>query len=300
MEKTLSSLCSNLIISCEVIVVLGPNDLESKFVVQSFFSRIPSLKIYNSPIPSLITSLNIGLSKALGEIIVLIDDDVELPKFWLKKIISKFKSDAKMGAYGGRDILKIADAEHLTNVKPAKIVGKFRFDGILIGNHHCGSIFRQSFVDVLKGVNLSFKRSSFPIMTIDTKLIYIGAETCSEVDICLSIKKNGFNILYDNDNYLFHMPAPRQNYDDRLDLFSSTFKKRFFNYGYVMGKYRPIHEIIFYAIRNSLIGSRFSPGFLWSLLLVKKSGPKIFLIPFIMVFNFLIGVSFGVSRRIYF
>src|SRR5690606_1766190 len=131
--------------------------------------------------PSLIHSLNLGLSKVNGEIICLLDDDVWLPNEWIETIEIAFSNNRQLGAFGGRDHLQLSHEPHLANLPLAKVVGKYKWYGILVGNHHCGVQKSPINVDVLKGCNLSFRRIAFPRMEIDPSLESFGAEICSEI-----------------------------------------------------------------------------------------------------------------------
>lgn len=282
----------------ELLVVIGPGDNLSEEIANTFINKIERYRVIPANEPSLVNALNIGMANANGEIISLIDDDVELPPDWLEKIINAFISNPLIGAYGGRDRIRLQGYPHLENPKPAEIVGRFRFDGLLIGNHHCGARFSPVEVDVLKGVNLSFRRTAFPVMSIDNNLSFKGAEICTEVDLCQTIIKNGFKVVYDNDNYLFHYASARDSFDDRTDLFAPAVSRRHFNFGYVMGKHRPIFQSVLNLGRSFFLGSRYSPGILWAVILSPRYGLKCLLIPFIMLTNYSKGLFKGIQARL--
>ena len=261
----------------EVIVVIGPSDLESKTVAKKWTVLLPTLKIFQAEKASVIHSLNLGLSKAQYEIICLLDDDIWLPPDWSTKILIAFKHDGKLGAFGGRDHLQHG-GHFWTDPPLAAKVGVFCWNGHK-GNHHCGAQKSPIKVDVIKGVNLSFRRSAFSDMKIDTTLESQGAETCWEIDICQRIIQAGFHNLYDNNNYVLHYWSPRLGFDNRTDVFSQAWPHRIFNESYILAKYRPLTELFVWAIRFFLKGTKVQPGIIWSILLVPKSGLKVLLLP---------------------
>jgi glycosyltransferase involved in cell wall biosynthesis len=254
----------------ELIVVIGPGDTDTFIAIDNFEFNIKKVKILKAQKASLIHSLNLALTNVEGDIICLLDDDVWLPLDWSKKIEKAYQENKKMGAYGGRDHLQSEDLA-LANPSPAITVGTFLANGTASGNHHCGSVKSPLTVDVLKGVNLSFRKSAFTKLKIDTQLESKGAEICSEIDICQSIQKNNYSVIYDNDNYLLHFASPRPSYDNRDNFFQPIEKNRIFNKSYVYGKYRPLSEVILFAIRQILVGNRLQPGIAWSLILLKRT-----------------------------
>lgn len=254
----------------ELIVVIGPGDTNTIIAVDDFEFNIKKVKILKAKKPSLIHSLNLALRNVEGDIICLLDDDVWLPLDWSKKIEKAFKENKQMGAYGGRDHLQ-SENKALASPSPAITVGTFLANGTASGNHHCGSVKSPTVVDVLKGVNLSFRKSAFGKLVIDTQLESKGAEICSEIDICQSIQKNNFTVVYDNDNYLLHFASPRPSYDNRDIFFQSIEKNRIFNKSYVYGKYRPLSEIFLFTIRQIIIGNKLQPGIVWSLILLTRT-----------------------------
>jgi len=237
-----------------------------------------------------------GLGVASKEIICLLDDDVELPADWSIKIINAYKNNSKLGAYGGRDHLQTGE-DRLDNPPAAKIVGTYTWDGRLFGNHHCGAEKSPMFVDLIKGANLSFRRIAFPIMKIDSNLEGLGAEICSEIDICLTIKKAGYQVVYDNDNYILHFAAPRLGDDNRHDLFSSKMPGRIFNESFTTGKFRSKFEIIMFFFRSLLIGTHIRPGIIRSVFLIKKHGLKVLKLPFVNIVFVLNGIKKGMQIR---
>jgi glycosyltransferase involved in cell wall biosynthesis len=265
----------------EVIVIIGPNDEESWKIASEWQINNSNLFLIQAQKPSVVHALNLGLSKAIGDILCLLDDDVWLPPDWSFKIKQAFEENKDLGVYGGRDHLKFNDPNHhLSNPSLSNIVGKFKWNGTVIGNHHCGSIKSPVCVDVLKGANLSFRRIAFNIMQIDSILEAQGAEPCWEIDICLATKKNGYKNIYDNNNYILHYVGKRLDFDQRNDYFSPVWSKRVFNEAFVTAKYRSAIQIIIYVLYSVVIGYRYYPGFVWSFLLLPKQGFKILSLPF--------------------
>jgi glycosyltransferase involved in cell wall biosynthesis len=262
LPRLLGSLNEQVISPAEIILIIGPNDEESFRIAEMWRGKLKSLKILHSEKASVIYALNIGLSETKGDIICLVDDDVWLPPDWASKIFVEFKNNDKTGGFGGRDHLQIQGQTHLSDPPLADQVGVYKWNGSLIGNHHQGVSHSPAKVDVLKGCNLSIRRSAFRSMMIDTNLISKGAETCWEIDICHQIKLAGYDLVYRNENYVLHYASPR--------VFNSSF---------IMSKYRSFAQVVMVSILSILVGSRLVPGLLWAVLLIPKFGVKTLILP---------------------
>ena len=279
LARVMESLYNQNKIPEEIIIIIGPGDKQSILISDEWKTKLPELKIINSTKASVVHALNLGMKVSKEEIICLLDDDVWLPPDWALKIEKTFLNNYNLGAFGGRDHLQIGDSPALSNPEMVKKIGKFNWDGTLIGNHHCGVVHSPISVDVLKGCNLAFRRIAFKKMEIDSILESKGAETCWEIDICLQIKQAGFQLIYANENYILHYASQRLSFDERNDIFSEAWSMRIFNQAYIMAKYRPFQEIVLFSLRLLLIGTHNTPGIVWSFLLLPKHGIKIFTIP---------------------
>ena len=266
----------------ELLVIIGPGDEEGKAICKIWKTKISNLYVLNALKPSTIHALNLGISAANGDVICLLDDDVWLPNDWAYKIKIAYKNNMLLGAYGGRDKLHLNLPEY-DHPSLAKVVGTFQWNGILKGNHHCGSVHSPVKVDVLKGVNLSFRRSALKPLQIEQRLENKGAEICYEIDICSRIQLAGYDIIYDNNNFVLHYASPRSGNDKRNDVFAATALQNVYNNALVVAKYRPFSEVFFYIIRSFFLGSKASPGIIHSLFLLKQYKLKAISLPFINI-----------------
>lgn len=269
LQRLLDSICQQTVQPEEVFVIIGPGDRESLNVAKAWHPKLPSLQVLQIQKTSMIHAINTVLPMVGGDIICHLDDDVWIPPDYIQKIKRAYESNAKLGAYGGRDHLQLDDPR-LANPPLAHLVGTYLWYGRIEGNHHCGVQDSPVRVDFLKGVNLSFRRTAFPAMQIEPALEGIGAEAGWEADVSQCIIVAGYDVVYDNDNYVLHYASPRVDFDDRTDLFLPIVTDRVFNDSLIIAKYRPMIEIITSCLVTFLIGSRFQPGLLWSLLLAPK------------------------------
>lgn len=295
-NRTLQSVMEQIEAPDEVITVIGPKDNESWSIAVSYNEKIKGLIILEADKGSLVNALNIGLTNCSGDIICLTDDDVWLPNDWIKKIKKFYNFNKNVGAYGGPDKLITVENYKISYPTQVPIVGKFRWYGA-VGNHHCGIIKSPASVDILKGVNLSFRRKALKELFIDQFLENRGAEICTEIEICQRIKLAGFRIIYDNNNYVIHYASKRSDEDNRNDVFSPLNHYRTFNMAYCYVKFRPFYEILIYFIREILVGSWEQPGIIRSIFMIKESGIKLLLLPFRKLIPLAKGFVSGANAR---
>lgn len=255
----------------EVFIMVGPGDQESLEITKAWLKKLPTLQVIQAQKTSVVHAINLVLPMIKGDIICHLDDDAWIPQDYIMKIRKAYEANPRLGAYGGRDHLQLTNPR-LANPPLARLVGTYRWFGRFAGNHHCGVQESPAQVDVLKGVNLSFRRVAFPAMQIEPALEGRGAEASWEVDICQCVKQAGFQVVYDNDNYLLHYASPRVDFDSRTDMFSPAIPPRVFNDALVIAKFRPPIEIFTSLTLSFLLGARAEPGLIWSLLLIPKHG----------------------------
>ncbi|NUN66033.1 glycosyltransferase family 2 protein [Pseudanabaena biceps] len=158
-----------------------------------------------------IAAMNIGLGSATGDIVAFTDDDAASHCDWLERIEAYYLADEKVGGVGGRDWV-YHGSKLEEGARP--IVGKLQWFGRLIGNHHIGSGGGRE-VDVLKGVNMSFRREAIADLRFDQRMRGSGAQVHFEVVFSLTIKQKGWKLIYDPQIAVDHYPAQRFDEDQR-------------------------------------------------------------------------------------
>jgi glycosyltransferase involved in cell wall biosynthesis len=166
-----------------------------------------------------IAAMNIGLESATSDVIAFTDDDAAPHSDWLERIEAYYLADEKVGGVGGRDWVY-----HGTTLEVAyqPVVGKLQWFGRLIGNHHIG-IGEGREVDVLKGVNMSFRRKAIADLRFDQRRRGTGAQVHFEVVFALTLRKQEWKLIYDPLIAVDHFPAQRFDEDQR-DSFNAEAK----------------------------------------------------------------------------
>jgi hypothetical protein len=170
-----------------------------------------------------VAAYNRGLGASRGSIVAFVDDDAVPSENWLEAVIRTFGRDERIAAVGGRDLMvaggRVIEADGgriLAGLSGAHEVGRIQWFGRMIGNHHLG-VGEARDVDVLKGVNMSFRREAVIGHGFDERLRGRGTQMHSELSICLPLRRRGLRLVYDPAIIVHHYPAPRGLGDRRED-----------------------------------------------------------------------------------
>lgn len=130
------------------------------------------------------------------DLVTFMDDDAIASKNWVKDIKTFFQTHPEAAGVGGPDFI-VAQPWTYENVH-VDVVGKITYLGKVIGNHHHRSTGIKE-VDVLKGVNMSFRKKYLTLL--DERLQGTdpakGNGVFWELDLCLEIGKMGGQLFFD-------------------------------------------------------------------------------------------------------
>ena len=202
----------------EVVVVVHRSDQASALEIEKAARTVAGLRYIYVEEPGAVAALNRGLAAARKSIVAFVDDDAVPAPDWLERIVQTFESDDSVAAVGGRDHI-IENGKALGTdggFSPADPVGRIQWFGRMLGNHHVGEGPPRD-VDVLKGANMSFRRSAVAEHAFDARLRGRGAQVHSELSICLPLRRQGLRVVYDPAISVTHSPAPRPHGDRRHD-----------------------------------------------------------------------------------
>ena len=252
----------------QVIVVVRNTDQETWKFLQEFDPGNLPLEIVTVFIPGVVAALNTGLSVVRGDIVSITDDDAAPHPTWLAKISHRFDNNNSIVAVGGRDCIyqnnQLEDGS-------SNIVGKVQWFGRVIGNHHLGvGGIRE--VDVLKGVNMSFRSSAISDLRFDKRMHGMGAQVHFELAFCLALKKSGWKLVYDPQIKVNHYPAKRFDEDKRQQFHQLAFINAVHNETLGLLEYfSPVQNIVFitWAV---FVGTRDALGLIQWLRLLPSQG----------------------------
>jgi GT2 family glycosyltransferase len=203
----------------EVLAIVHAQDEVSADFVDELALAWPVLRRVRMDRLGLVAALNRGLAEARGTIVAYVDDDAVPRADWLERIVATFESDKRIAAVGGRDLVfENGRLAHEPGSGGARVsgplVGRQRWFGRVLGYHHVG-VGPPRDVDVIKGANMSFRRSAVASIGFDERLRGHGAQIHSELSICLPLRRQGLRVVYDPRIEVAHHPAPRPYGDQR-------------------------------------------------------------------------------------
>jgi cellulose synthase/poly-beta-1,6-N-acetylglucosamine synthase-like glycosyltransferase len=248
----------------EVIVIVHVSDEPSAVVVRQLAQRWPELRHYEVPRHGLVAALNGGLAIARGSIVAFIDDDAVPIAGWLERIVQTFERDERIAAVGGRDVVvvdgKVVDLPETSRQRSeGPVVGRVQWFGRMYGNHHLGRGSARD-VDVIKGANMSFRRTTVIGHGFDNRLTGRGVQMHSELSICLPLRRRGLRVVYDPEITVTHYPAPRVAGDLREDPRREAVAAAAHNEALsVLDHFGPPRRVV-YAAWAFAIGARDAPG----------------------------------------
>ena len=201
----------------EVLLTVRDTDTETWDFLKVYDSEFLNLRVIEVNRSGVVAAMNSALAAFTSDIIANTDDDAAPHSDWLERIEALFQSDSTIGGVGGRD-WQYAD-NVLKNLEECETVGKVQWFGRVIGNHHIG-IGEAREVDVLKGVNMAYRREAIGTLTFDERLQGTGAQVHFELAFSLKLRLKGWKLIYDPKIVVDHYPAQRFDEDGR-DRFNS-------------------------------------------------------------------------------
>jgi glycosyltransferase involved in cell wall biosynthesis len=238
----------------QLLITMRDTDTKTADFLQSYEIECLPLKVLIVNVPGVVAAMNCGLEAATGDIIAFTDDDAAPHVDWLQRIEAYFLSDEHLGGIGGRDWQYVG-----TKLKEAgerKVVGQMRWHGLVIGNHHLG-VGEPQEVYVLKGVNMSFRRTAIADLRFDEQMRGTGAQVHFELAFSLSLKRAGWKILFDPQVAVDHFPAQRFDEDLREAFSAIALTNQVHNETLALLEYlSPPRRIIFMIVAILISGIR--------------------------------------------
>ncbi|MFM7440590.1 MAG: glycosyltransferase family 2 protein [Snowella sp.] len=252
----------------EIVVVVRDTDQQTWDFLKLFNQEFLPLHTETVITPGMIAALNVGLDAATGDIISFTDDDAAPHTDWLERIEAHFLSDERLGGLGGRDWVYFGT--ELYKAEPKEEVGRIQWFGRVIGNHHLGS-GKVREVDILKGVNMSFRRTAIANKYFDRRMRGITV-IHSEIEFCLALKKAGWKLIYDPMLAVDHYRGERFD-EDKRDQFSAIAMTNIVHNKTLalLEHLSPTRRAIF-LLWSVLIGTRSEPGFFQWLRFLPREG----------------------------
>jgi cellulose synthase/poly-beta-1,6-N-acetylglucosamine synthase-like glycosyltransferase len=241
----------------ELLVTVRDTDTETWTFLETFNSETLPLRTVTVSASGAIAAMNAGLDAASGDMITFTDDDAAPHADWLARIEPHFLSDGSVGGVGGRDWV-YHSTELVDGAK--EVVGQVQWFGRVIGNHHLG-VGEAREVDVLKGVNMSFRRAAIKSKYFDGRMQGTSAQIHHEIEFCLALKKEGWKLIYDPKIAVNHYTGQRFDEDKRNKFNPIAMNNIVHNETLALLEHLPSTRRIVFLIWAILVGTRGAPGF---------------------------------------
>lgn len=258
LERCLAALSVQTLVADEVIVIARREDMPTVSVLERWraVKAVRGLRVAWVGEPGQVAANNCGLREAQGELVLITDDDAAPHTDWIERIHAHFARDPQLGGVGGRDFVHERGALLTGDVRK---VGLLSWYGRTIGNHHLGSGAPRE-VQILKGVNMAWRRDAIEGLRFDTRLRGAGAQVHNDLAFSLAVRKRGWKLLYDPAVRVDHFPAERGDSDQRFVLNETAYFNAAYNYRFVVREHLSAPGRIAFVAFLSLVGTRADPG----------------------------------------
>lgn len=190
--NSINSVLAQKFASFELLIIDQSKKHNKK--TQDFLDKLKNKKVRYFKIfpPSLPAARNFGLKKALGDIVIYIDDDVILDKGFIKAHYDSYIKKKAVAVAGRiKEKNKPVSDKLLFLRKTSFGAGNFNYP-------------RFAYAETAQGCNMSYKKSLLKkIGGFDTN--FIGNAMREESDVSFKIRKLGKKILYNPKASLFHL-----------------------------------------------------------------------------------------------
>jgi glycosyltransferase involved in cell wall biosynthesis len=241
----------------EILVVVRDTDAETWAFLEGVSPDLLLLYPLRVMVPGVVAAMNVGLDAASGDIIAFTDDDAGPNMDWLERIEIWFQSDHQLGGIGGRD-WQYQDGR-IKEPGEREVVGQLQWWGRVIGDHHLG-VGKPQQVDVLKGVNMAYRKSAIAGLRFDERMRGTGAQVHFELAFTLSLKRRGWELIYDPSVAVDHYPSQRFDEDQRGQFNEVAWINATHNETLALLEHFTTVQRIVFLFWTILIGSRSSFG----------------------------------------
>uniref|UniRef100_A0A832H467 Glycosyltransferase n=1 Tax=Oscillatoriales cyanobacterium SpSt-402 TaxID=2282168 RepID=A0A832H467_9CYAN len=252
----------------QVIVTIRDTDAETWQTLPTFDQFKLPLQTVEVTVSGVVAAMNAGLFAFKGDVLCITDDDSVPHPDWIERIEQHFLADEQVGGVGGKDY--VYHGEVLED-GAASVVGKLSWFGRAIGNHHIG-IGDAREVDILKGVNMSFRQAAIQQFKFDERMRGTGAQVHYELAFCLNLKKHGWKLIYDPNVAVDHYPAQRFDEDQRRSFNATAVTNAVHNETISLLDNFSLSRCIVFLLWSFMVGTRQSFGLLQCLRFFPKEG----------------------------
>jgi glycosyltransferase involved in cell wall biosynthesis len=256
LRRCLSALLAQTRRPEQVVIVVRDVDTDSHSVADAFkrggADGIDVDIVTVSP-PGILSAMNLGLPRMTGDVLCFTDDDAEPLPDWLERI-ERWYLDPSVVGVGGRDLL-VQQPDSLAG--RCRVVGRRSWYGRIVGNHHLALEPPWPVeVSVLKGVNMSYRRTALEGFRFDDRMASYSS-SWHELDSGFFARRGGGRLIYDPSIQVRHYASPRP--DGSRESPQAVYDHSH-NYTYVMMKHLSWASRLVFLMYVFLVGQRATWG----------------------------------------
>lgn len=210
LRRCLLALQKQTVKPSQVLVGVRADDELSSEVIAEFSAHMTVCAVEAKGV-GVVGSMNSCLAECRSNYIALLDDDVEIPSRWMEDMLDHVRSNSRVVAAGGRDLL-MDDPEMRGREPLVEDVGNIHWFGRVTGGHHRGG-GRARQVQVLRGSNCLFEACFLRSCGFEVELRGKGAQVNWELALGLQAKARGLRLVFDPTVKVIHNVAPRHDGD---------------------------------------------------------------------------------------
>jgi glycosyltransferase involved in cell wall biosynthesis len=255
----------------QVIVVWQADDEATREAAEAMRSEVPfRLDVVHSPEAGVIVAENVALDRAIGDVVLLIDDDAFAAPDWLARHLAHY-ADPTVGAVGGPADNFRPDGTPFPR-RAVEPIGALSAWGVPQGNMydhvHEWRTRPPREVTHLVGYNMSLRRAAFDRFETGLRRYW----QMFELDACLQARARGLRVMFDFGLVVDHRPTNTAYVGDREGDLTTKVLNSAYNHGFILGKHWRVWRWPPVVLRQLLRGRVGAPGVLASLVAVRRYG----------------------------
>jgi GT2 family glycosyltransferase len=240
----------------EIIVVVRESDRATLELLAEERWGTLKINVVKVIVPGVVAAMNAGLAVAQGDVIALTDDDAAPWRDWLARIEAHFTMDPQLGGVGGRDWQY--KGGHLDDGRSID-AGEMSWFGRVKAGHHW-AVGGPRDVVVLKGVNCAYRAQPLRKIGFDQRMAGTGAQVHWELSLGLTMRREGWKLLFDPAMGVDHFPAQRFDEDQRSQFNALAQRNAVANETLVLFEHLHAARRLTFLAWAGLIGTRAAPG----------------------------------------
>jgi GT2 family glycosyltransferase len=202
LENSLSDMINQDYNNYEIIIV-DQSKLETSQKIQQMANENSNkVRYIKVDFKGLLEARNYGFQKARGDILIYIDDDIRAERNFIYEHVRMYSGSLMAMVAGGIEEPRV----NSRRLSIPSVTGKF--NKWLCSPIAGFDLSEECFVDHVKGVNFSIKKSVLQETGGFDENLNIGAALYEELELCLRVTKLGHKIFFNPKAKLRHLVAP--------------------------------------------------------------------------------------------